>query len=145
MIIRQVLDHAADVGQALEIFSRYNIEMGGGPPLHYLIADVSGEAALVEFYQGEMRVIQNDKPYHLATNFLLSATGSPAGQCWRYDAIEERLTAEQGVLSSEQAVDLLSAVAQNSTQWSIVYDMSSLDIHVVPGRQYDQVHWFSLK
>jgi len=145
MIIREVLDQAADVGQALDIFTRYNIEMGGGPPLHYLLADVSGEAALVEFYQGEMQVMLNHEPYHLATNFLLSATGSPDGQCWRYDLLKERLSAEQGVLSSAQGVELLSGVAQDNTQWSVVYDMTSLEVRVAPGQQYDQVYIFSLK
>ncbi len=146
MVMREVLDHAADVGQALEIFDRYNIEMGGGPPLHYLLADASGKAALVEFYNGQMRVIPNQAPYHLATNFLLSATGDkPAGQCWRYDAIQERLAANQGRLSSAAAIQLLSAVSQDNTQWSIVYNLTSLEVHVIAGRQYNQSHYFELK
>ena len=144
-IIREVLDHAADVKQAIEIFERYNIEMGGGPPLHYLVADVTGEAALIEFYQGEMRILPNEAPYHLATNFLLSATEAPAGQCWRYDALQETLTDKQGGLSAVQAVELLSSVAQDSTQWSIVYDMTSLEVSVIPGQQYEQVYSFSLR
>ena len=144
-IIREVLDHAADVKQAIEIFESYNIEMGGGPPLHYLVADVTGEAALIEFYQGEMRIIPNEEPYHLATNFLLSATGSPAGQCWRYDALRETLADKQGGLSAVQAVELLSSVAQDSTQWSIVYDMTSLEVSAIPGQQYEQVYSFSLR
>jgi hypothetical protein len=146
MVMREILDHAADVAQAMEIFRRNNIDMGGGPPLHYLLADSTGEAALVEFYQGELRVIPNQAPYHLATNFLLSAAGgSPAGQCWRYDAIDERLEAVQGGLSAEQAIQMLANVAQDSTQWSVVYDMTSLEVRVVAGQQYEQVHWFALK
>ncbi|OGO42351.1 MAG: hypothetical protein A2W36_01825 [Chloroflexi bacterium RBG_16_58_14] len=146
MVMREILDHAADVAQALEIFNRYNIDMGGGPPLHYLLADSTGEAALVEFYQGELRVIPNEEPYHLATNFLLSAAGGfPAGQCWRYDAVRETLEAERGSLTAEQAIQMLANVAQDSTQWSVVYDMTSLEVRVVAGQQYEQVHCFELK
>ena len=32
-IIRQVLDHARDVDEALKIFEQYNIRFGGGPPI----------------------------------------------------------------------------------------------------------------
>jgi hypothetical protein len=35
---------------------------------------------------------------------------------------------------------LLSDVSQAGTQWSIVYDISSGDIHVSMGREYDNVH-----
>jgi hypothetical protein len=146
MIMREVLDHAANVSQALEIFARYNVDMGGGPPLHYLLADVTGAAALVEYYQGEMHIFLNATPYHLATNFLISATGdATAGQCPRYDAISETLIADQGALSTSQAFQLLSMVAQESTQWSVVYDLSNLAVGVVPGQNYEQVHWFDLK
>lgn len=146
MVIRESLDHAANVAQALEIFNRYNIDMSGGPTLHYLLADNTGEAVLVEFYQGEMRIMPNTAPYHLATNFLLSAVNtSPVGQCWRYDVIRETLETEQGSLSTETALQLLASVAQDSTQWSIVYDMTSLEVSVVAGQQYEQVHTFTLK
>jgi hypothetical protein len=120
--------------------------MGGGPPLHYLLADASGEAVLVEFYRGEMRVIPNQQPYHLATNFLISAAGnSPRGQCPRYDAMQETLAAEQGGLSFTGALQLLSTVSQDITQWSIVYDLTGLEVQVIVGRQVDQIHRFDLR
>ena len=146
MVMREILDHAADVAQALEIFNRYNVAMGSGPTLHYLLADVSGEAALVEFYKGEMHIIPNEEPYHLAMNFLLSTAGdSPAGRCGRYDAIKESLSAEQGGLSAVVAIQLLANVDQDITQWSIVYDMTNLQVRVVVGQQYGQIHLFELE
>jgi hypothetical protein len=41
-------------------------------------------------------------------------------------------------------MDALAAVAQESTQWSIVYDLSAGEVQVVMGRGYDQVHRFRL-
>jgi hypothetical protein len=138
-VIREMLDHACDVDEAVAIIGSYNIAWDGGPPLHYLIADVSGHAVLVEFHQGEMIVIPHEAPYHLATNHLrVTATGD--GGCWRYAILDERLAAAEGRLSPQEAMGLLSDVSQGGTQWSIVYDASSGDMRVAMGREYDDVH-----
>jgi hypothetical protein len=144
-IIRQILDRAINVEEALTIIDKYNIDMGGGPPIHYLIADRSGAAALVEFYNGRMFITYNDAPWHQATNFLRAAVdGQPAGQCWRYDRITQSLASSAGRLTASEAMELLDEVSQVSTQWSVVYDFGSGDIQVVMGRKYDQVHRFRL-
>jgi len=149
MMIREVLDHAGNVNEAIAIFHNYNVDMEGGPSIHYLIADSSGRSVLVEFYQGEMVVFPNETAWHLATNFLRASAGASAegpalseaeGECWRYDRISQRLTEAQGQMTTQDAVDLLAEVSQESTQWSVVYGMSSGDIHVTMGREYDDVH-----
>ncbi len=77
-VIREILDHAATVDEAVEILSSYNIDMGQ-VPLHYLVASAAGEAALVEFYQGEIQVFRSEDPWQIATNFLVASTaGHPA-------------------------------------------------------------------
>jgi hypothetical protein len=145
MIIREMLDHARDVDEAVDIMSSYNVDMRGGPPIHYLVADASGRAALVEFYQGEMHVFPNHMPWHLATNFLRAAAGdSPEGHCWRYDRINERLRQTEGRMTSQEAMNLLADVSQGGTQWSVVYEMNSGAVNVAMGRAYEQVHTFSL-
>jgi len=136
-IIREVLDHASRVEEAVEIMAGFNIDFTGGPPVHYLIADRYGDAVLVEYYLGKMELIRNQYPWHLATNFLRSATGSSGeGQCRRYDALSQTLTANQGLLTSQGALDLLAQVSQDSTQWSIVYNLASGEIQVVMGQVY---------
>lgn len=146
-IIREILDHAATVDEALEIIENYNIDFVGGPPLHYLIADASGSAILVEFYQGEMVVTHNESSWHMATNFIrASAEDSTEGICWRHDILDEQLTESAGKLTVQDAMNLLDEVSQaGSTQWSIVYSMSTGAINVAMGEQYDQVHTFELE
>ncbi len=145
-IIREMLDHAASVAEALDIFSQYNIDFSGGPPIHYLLADVSGAAALIEFYQGEIHIIGNDQPWHQATNFLRSAyADSGPGRCWRFDTISHTLAETQGNLTPQAAMDTLAAVAQDGTQWSVVYGMSTGEVQVVVGQDYDTVHQFQLE
>jgi len=79
-IIRAMLDHAADVDEAVAILKRYDIVPSGGPPLHYLVADATGRAVLVEYHRGEIHVLPNERPWHVATNFLVASTAEPAGQ-----------------------------------------------------------------
>ncbi|MGD9144993.1 MAG: carcinine hydrolase/isopenicillin-N N-acyltransferase family protein [Anaerolineae bacterium] len=148
-IIRQVLDHARDVDEALTIFQEHNVDFRGGPPLHYLLSDRSGRAVLVEFYEGEMLIIPNEQPWHRATNFLRASVepvdgGSAEGHCWRYDRIEATLSQAGGRLGRDEALDLLGQVAQDSTQWSIVYDQHSGDVLVAMGRQYGEPHTLHL-
>ena len=144
-VIREMLDHARTVEEAVALLGSYTIDMAGGPMLHYLIADASGQAALVEFYRGEMVVIPNQAPWHLATNFLVTAAqDDPTGRCWRYDTIEQGLSQAGGQINEPQALDLLAAVAQESTQWSVVYNLSSHEVRVVMGQQYQTVHLFQL-
>lgn len=142
-VMREMLDHARNVDEAVDIMGSYNIDMGGGPPIHYLIADASGHAALVEFYRSELHVIPNKTPWHLATNFLRSAAGdSPQGRCRRYDTIDERLTRAKGQITTQEAMDLLADVAQSDTQWSVVYEMSSGKVNVAMGRAYERMYTF---
>jgi hypothetical protein len=145
MVMREILDHAGNVDEAAAILQNHNIDMGGGPPLHYLVADASGRAALVEFYQGEVVVIVNRDPWHLATNFLCAAAGvSVEGMCGRYDKISERLGEAQGRLSVQDGLALLAEVSQDGTQWSVIYGMSIADVTIAMGRQYEVVHTFHL-
>ena len=140
-VIRKMLDHARNVDEAVAILDSYNIDMGS-VPLHYLIADRSGRAVLVEFYD-QMVAIPNVSPWHLATNHLRVNVppGAPSG-CWRYDRIEQRLTAESGDLTSQQAIDLLQSVSQGGdygTQWSVVYGFDSGLIQIAMGQEFNNV------
>jgi len=145
MVIREMLDHASNVDEAVAIMQSYNVDMEGGPPIHYLMADSSGRSVLVEFYQGEMVIIPNEMPWHLATNFLRASAGeSVEGECWRYDKISQRLTQAEGQLTVQDAIHLLADVSQEATQWSVVYGMSTGDVNVTMGRQYDNPHTLHL-
>ncbi len=138
MVIREMLDHAGTVEEAINILGSYNIDMGS-VPIHYLIASSSGDAALVEFYQGELVVFRNETTWQVATNFLVASTnGNTQGQCWRYDRISQRLKELDGRISSEAAFDLLEQVSQDITQWSIVYHMTSGNLDIVMGRDYSR-------
>lgn len=144
-VIREILDHAETVNEAIEILDSFNIDMGS-VPIHYMIASASGDSAVVEFHKGEMVIFRNDARWQTATNFLLASTnGDAQGQCWRYDLISQRLTESEGWISSQEAFHLLEDVSQENTQWSILYHMTSGDLEIVMGRSYSvKVHSFHL-
>ncbi len=145
-IMRELLDHAKTVEEALALFAQYNIDFTGGPPLHYLIADANGDTALVEFIEGERVVIPNAHPWHTATNFLLATAGeNPRGRCSRYRTIDEKLTQVEGRLNPEEALALLQDASQpGNTQWSVVYDITNQAAHVILDRVETKTHTFAI-
>jgi hypothetical protein len=76
---------------------------------------------------------------------LRSAVEDPKdGQCWRYDRLHDRLNEKQGLLDSKAAMELLAEVAQDSTQWSVVYQMARGEVSVAMGQDYAKVHTFQV-
>jgi hypothetical protein len=146
MVIRKILDGAATIEEAVEITRTYNIEWGGGPPLHYLVSDGSGRSALIEFSGGEIILLENQDPWQLATNFLVSEAGmDPATHCWRYGVISERLKESEGRINSREAMALLEDVSQDNTQWSVVYHVSAGEVWVAMGEDDREIHRFKLE
>lgn len=148
-VIRLWLDYAKNVDEALALIKDYNVSFRE-VPIHYLVADSSGNSALVEFIDGEMRIIRNELPFQVTTNFVITET--PPGQrlqsCWRYAKVIRKLETTEATLSPHEAMNLLKDVSQrgeSSTIWSIVYGMSSGNIQVVMDSKFDQVHKFTLK
>jgi hypothetical protein len=145
MAIRLVLDGARDTLEAIRILEGVNVRWGGGPPLHYLVADASGQAALIEYVDHEMRVLHPNGPYHLATNHLRAVLEMHEnGGCWRYGLLAEGLAQTGGSLDRDAAMALLRQVSQPNTQWSVVYGASHLTVDVATGRGYDAVSVFQL-
>lgn len=144
-----MLDYADTVDEAIELLVDYNVDFGGGPPIHYLVADASGASVIIEFLDDKMRVLRSDQRFQVSTNFLLfpkppqnSRTG-----CWRYNRTFETLSRAEGDFSSEKSMDLLRSVSQTGehpTIWSCLYDLSVRDVRIVMGRDYGRVHRLNL-
>jgi choloylglycine hydrolase len=144
-IIREMLDAARNVDEAIDVVRKFNISMEGGPHIHYLLADASGRAVLVELYKGELKRLPNNEQWHAVTNFTISAiSGKPEGQCWRYDTLIQQLENKEGRLTSLEAMNLLSDVSQENTQWSVVYALSTLSVNISMGRDYNDIHQYPL-
>ena len=150
-IMREILDYASNVDEALAIMDSYRVEFGGGPPVHYLIADGEGNSAVVEYGTGEMQILRSDSNWLAMTNFLLETPGQdPEMQCDRYKKISEKLTSSNGVISIKEGMQLLSDVSQDNpqvegTQWSALYDLTEGKLHLCVGKDYAHQFSFSIK
>jgi hypothetical protein len=150
LVIRLLLDYAGNVDEAIALLEEINVDFGGGPPLHYLIADSSGQSVVIEFIDDEMVLLRNEDPWQVSTNFVISEVPEDEriATSHRYQFVTEALVRTKGLISEAEAMALLREVANNGssnpTMWSTVYNMSTGGIQVVVGRQYDTAHEFRL-
>lgn len=145
-VVRLILDNAENTDEAIELIRGYNISFAAGPPLHYLIADRSGKSAVVEFYQGEMKVTYNNKPYQVATNFMIYGSNDmDKSNCDRYSLATKELEQVNGTLFQKGVLDLMKDISVPRTQWTSVYNMATGDVSITVGRDYDDVKSLKLE
>jgi hypothetical protein len=144
-ILRLMLDRAATVDEALALLALFNLDFDGGPPLHYLVADASGASAVVEFVDGRRVVTRGGPPWQALTNFRIAGADSGVKRAdRRYATAQTTLDARGGVLDWRQSLDVLRAVAQSHTQWSVTYEPRSGGVHLVARQDWGTVHEFAL-
>ena len=163
-MIRCCLDKCETVEQAIDMFGSFDIQdtviFGGslGCSFHYLISDINGNEAVIEYAANEMRVTRG-KNLHV-TNFYLDKDApqhtskyKPEGM-ERYDDMGKALELNNGVLTFEQAFNLLSRVHLNyrhdnnlydvTTMWSCLYNSNKLTMSMAPRMDYDNIYTFSV-
>lgn len=157
-VIRTVLDHAATVEEAVEIFNQYDMHdlLGGACTYHYQIADASGDTAIIEYVNGETTVLRPDQSGTLiATNFWLSeGVDDPDGLGQdRYDTAKKMLADANYQVSEKEAMDILEAThLENadlhgyicSSLWSVVYNNTDKSFTVCAMYDYDNQYRFSV-
>lgn len=145
--IQYQLDNAETVQEV--IASDGKIRIGkNNVPLHYLIADKSGNIAVIEFSEGKMKHrTTDDMPFKVLTNDFYSSSveylskfkefggsielNNTPGSLDRFAKTCKLIKEYNG---KEDAVDysfgVLKSVSQSgATQWSIVYDLQNLKIY----------------
>lgn len=154
--IRLVLDKAANVEEAIALLENADMHASANSSYHFQIADASGNSVVIEYIDNKIRVIRKESDENQAlTNFLISEEryGSGKGQD-RYEVLMNTLNQKQGILSEQEAMDLLQAVSQDkineaggvtATQWSVVYNNTQKTMMICAGNQFDQVYTFTLE
>lgn len=143
--VRMVLDKCATVEEAVEMLSKYDMYSSAGSTYHFQIADAKGASVVVEYVNNEMSTIYPEEFYQACTNFILTpgeAFNYGHGQD-RYEILMNKLTETKGVLTEDDAMDLLEAV-ENSTQWSVVYNQTRLTGTISVGMDYENFTDFTL-
>lgn len=149
--IQYQMDMSATVADVID--SDKAIRIAGHSPLHYLVADRSGQVAVIEFLEGRMTTHTGARlPVAALTNntyedsiaFLarMRQAGRPAPEgvqsLHRFARTAQsvagyhRMPEQQAVT---QAFATLANAGNESTQWSIVYDAGALRLHFKTRRQ----------
>ncbi|MEJ2614854.1 MAG: linear amide C-N hydrolase [Ignavibacteriaceae bacterium] len=142
-IIRLVLDYAASTDEAVSLIQKFNFK-DDEHPVHYLIADRNGESVVIEYVNKEMKVIHNNEPFQICTNFIITGSKAPSSTpCWRYNTAYNMLKNTNGETDGNNAMEILSSVSQSITMWSAVYDMNSFSLDICVDKKYNKT--FSVK
>ena len=172
IIMRLWLDRCATVQEALDLAATLDIHHDAtvGSGYHYMIADASGDCAVLEFDREDgwkSMVVRKeaDENYMLVTNHLLSEkyystvpseyVGNPHSRSWwRYETADAFLDEHDGVLTLDEAQECLSQVhwkdlvwdngMVEDTQYSNVYDQSSICLYLRNWNDYDTTVKFEL-
>ena len=142
---RLLLSKAKSVEEAIHYTEKYNFFYDVAP-LHYMVADASGHSAVIEFVDGKMVVTKAENKYQAVTNFTLfdNPTKTGFGKD-RYDNILNVLEKQGGIISEEDALELLkSNVIPGDEQWSAVYNLTQKTLSVTFSGDYKNIHRFKL-
>lgn len=162
-MVRAVLDKAATVAEAIEIFRSYDMRdfLFGGCTYHYHVADADGNSAVIEYIDGKINVIYPEKKqdsavdYLVAANYYLTAgVSDPGGLGYeRTDRAYAALDAAKGVTDEREAMNILKSVSMKdedlhgyicSTLWSAVYNMNDRSVQICYGNDFSKTYSFSL-
>ena len=161
LMIRAVLDKAADVEEALALFRQYDMHASAGVDYHFLLADAAGNCALVEYIHNELSVLRPEKrtedglPYLAVTNDYIDPRGpavkKPGG--YRLRRLNETLTEKGARMSERECMDLLRRVRLEYrhklgwrviTLWSAVYNCSERSVALIAGDNDRDVYRFTV-
>ena len=146
--IQYGLDNYSSVDQLLSNVEQTRI--AGGTPLHYLIADASGDVATIEYLEGRLvvhrgatlpvPVLANDS-YERSLSHLrqFSGFGGFRGVPNSSSSLDRFVRAssmmKSGAPSVDRAFEILKSVAQpGGTRWSVVYDAARKEVSWVSDR-----------
>ena len=150
--MRLVLDKAATTDEAIELLSQYNMYFSASIPCHYLISDSTGHSVIVEYYDNGLQVVETDKDYQIASNFIAYQElniGEGYSEFDRYDAVESAIETNGGTLEEEEVVEVLADVGIkqgriDKLQWSVLYNLTTGGGKIFANRKLDHVMDFNL-
>jgi hypothetical protein len=149
--IEKVIAEAATVKQAVALVRAYTFPPEFEAGMHMMLADSSGDAAVIEWAGGEMKVIPRQGPTLFMTNSLLSGPNTAGGPNSRYNRGSKMLP----VLKDASADSVFSVLKEISvgavlrgqevgTLDSGVWDVTRGELHLVFKRDFDHPRIFKL-
>jgi hypothetical protein len=93
-----------------------------------------------------MVIIKKSKDYQIVTNFTLHNNQNHEGFGKdRYENIESELEKRQGIISENDALELLKKnVIPGDEQWSAIYNLTKRSVLITFSREYNKVYKYNL-
>jgi Linear amide C-N hydrolases, choloylglycine hydrolase family len=147
-LARIVMDTCASVDEALALIGSVRVWFPN-EGLHWLIADASGRAVVVEFdLDRRMVVLDRPGPYELMTNTALQKGDAyVSATCVRFRTAQPRL--EAGLAGAADMLDLMRSIRPSSaypyrTLWTSVMDLSDRSFELHYRLEYDRPYRYVL-
>ena len=148
--VRMLLNKAATTDEAIELLKQYDFHASMDYMVHLAVADITGKSITVEYINNRMKVIETP----VLTNYYL-AEGEKNGigtkqSHTRFDILETALK-ENASMDSTQVKNTLSSVSKGnfgefeSTEWSVVFDQTSLTAAYYHRENYNKEFLFRLE
>ena len=148
-IIRNVLDNAKNVSEAIEIFKSCNLHTDGFA-YHYMVGDAEGNSAIIEFVDNEMLVEYKTENIQVCANTYVTDEGisfyndaNAADSLNRMNAILNSVQANGFDLPTENAFAALKAASGSYTRWSIVYNLTDKTMDIAINQKFGKTYSFS--
>lgn len=144
VMVRLVLDKAANVDEALALFEKYDMHAMGA--YHFALCDASGRSVVVEYHNDVMAVAETN----IVTNFMMTELASGrTGTDESHDRFEI-LEAVNGPLDSEGMLGAMKSVAKYNfrekykhnyrTDWTLICQPDELLAEIYFNEQYDHCY-----
>lgn len=161
LVIRLVLDRATSTEHAVSLIKQYDAFATCGRDYHFYITDSKGDGRVVEFDCDSPTRETTVTKTEAVTNFYVmhkdkvkpnQKNGIYGHGRERYDRACEILENNKGNYCNTTAWEILKSVAQDpsphditsNTQWSIVYNNSTLTAEIAIRRTWDSVFGYGL-
>ncbi|MCK4696147.1 MAG: linear amide C-N hydrolase, partial [Candidatus Cloacimonetes bacterium] len=148
--VREILDHAANVEEAIEISNSYNIidNFFGQNTLchHLLVTDSSGNSVILEYHDGQFMAINPEVNWQVLTNIPIYNV--PLQQlfalCYRYELLYNALEVQNGeIVDWRNGLDILELTTwgnlANGTQWSNLFDLNENVMYLSLYRDFENI------
>jgi hypothetical protein len=141
--IREVLDTCENLDQVTQLINRVDLYDRDIDTIshHILIVEQTGDWIVLDYPNGKLRITRDSGHDVCRTNHFLE--GGPAlpeapDSFERYRLICQRLGSIEKLEDALDGMQLLEDAA-NGTAWSVVYDLTNLDIHLAAGENYNNI------
>lgn len=157
MAVRMLLDKAATVEEAIELMAQYDMNGIANTNYHFQIADAEGNSVVIEYVQGEMRVLRPEEYGKVVTNYYLSRDVVEEYRDGedRLISLQAALDENEGIVTAEQAMTMLDNVKaihdydplsgiDYNTSYSIVFNNSQCSMDICMNMDYSTSYYFEV-